>query len=127
MPERTLILKTKFYKYSQNNTGGSYNIDKARGIGKFVFVEAISPEDANKRARLIGLYFDGYGDCECCGNRWHEQYSEKEGQEVPKIFGQDVSVGKFKGFCGTIGIDSYIHYLDGTIQTIKTVRTWPSE
>ena len=64
------IVKPKFYEYRQNNSGGIFDYDSNAGISVTVYVEAYSPEQANCRAEEIGLYFDGYGDCDCCGARW---------------------------------------------------------
>lgn len=69
-----LIIKLKemrmFFRYYQNNSGGSIVYDPDRGISSKVYIEANSPREANRRAEGIGLYFDGNGDCDCCGNRW---------------------------------------------------------
>jgi len=57
-----------FYEYYQNNSGGTY-----RGPARMVCVEASNPQEADRRAEAVGLYFDGVRkgfDCECCGNRW---------------------------------------------------------
>ena len=56
----------KYYEYSQNNSGGSFTKPAIT-----VFIEADSPEAADVVAVKNGLYFDGDGDCECCGDRWY--------------------------------------------------------
>lgn len=71
---------TKFYTYRQNNSGGSW-----LGPAKYVIVEGVDAEDANKRAQEKGLYFDGAGDCSCCGSRWSEAH-ESDGESEPKIY-----------------------------------------
>lgn len=56
-----------FYRYTQINVGGCF-------IGpQVVLVDAASPEEAEARAALAGVYFDGVAaerDCVCCGDRW---------------------------------------------------------
>lgn len=65
-------LKTKYYKFWQNNSGGYFvNNDDVR---EYVIIEALDENHANSIAEDIGIYFDGvaYGmDCECCGDRWY--------------------------------------------------------
>lgn len=65
---------SKFYMFYQNNSGGFFDEDDKAGIGKVVTIEAENEEDANDRAKQIGLYFDGCDkeiDCPCCGDRWY--------------------------------------------------------
>lgn len=59
-----------FFYYFQNNSGGVTVYDPDRGISSKVYIEANSAREANRRAEGIGLYFDGNGDCDCCGDRW---------------------------------------------------------
>lgn len=82
-----VTLQTKWYTYSQNNSGGSFKTDSERGIGHYVLIEAISAADADTRAEAIGLYFNGLGDCSCCGNRWsrHDE-SWMEATDDPRIY-----------------------------------------
>jgi hypothetical protein len=63
-----------WFRFHQNNSGGSHDIDHKKGIGPNVWVEADTPEEANEYAKSIGVYFDGVEkelDCECCGDRWY--------------------------------------------------------
>lgn len=60
------------YEYSQNNTGGSFDVDEK--LTHRVYIEANSEEEANEKAFEMGIYFDGVYegiDCECCGDRWY--------------------------------------------------------
>ena len=50
-------MKTKFYHFSQNNSGGSFDISET--LAHHVIIEAHSAEDANNRAISVGLYFNG--------------------------------------------------------------------
>ena len=118
MPKRTV--ETLFFHFSQNNSGGSFDHDPEKGIGHNVIVEALNEKDALDRAEAIGLYFDGSGDCECCGRRWSDYV--RDGSKTPHIYDQDVSKGVFQaGYM--FGLDrSYIHYLNGKIKTVKHVE-----
>lgn len=107
MTKRTI--ETKFFKFHQNNSGGSFEIDDKRGIGVNVWIEALDWSDANHRAENIGIYFDGCEDgrdCDCCGDRWSAQWSGEKGSPAPLVdedydFGWDSTV--------------YVHAYDGTI------------
>lgn len=109
-----------FYDFRQNNTGGNFDIDEGAGISVHVIVEADTALEANRKAEEIGLYFDGYGDCSCCGNRWHEQWDDEEGDKVPSIYGEPVSDYDFEeGFnfkWNTTGPEAYVHFADGKVQ-----------
>jgi len=64
-------MKTKFYEYTQNNSGGSFTEDEK--LCHRVFIEDKNIDDANTKAENIGIYFNGLEDgldCECCGDRW---------------------------------------------------------
>ena len=82
------IKAPKFFHFSQNNSGGSFVIDET--LAHHVIIEAVSAKDANARAMEIGIYFNGCDsgmDCECCGDRWHEQWSDDSGDDTPMIYG----------------------------------------
>src|SRR5574343_1142735 len=75
-----------FFTYDQNNSGGSFVINK--NVTQYVIVEADSADDANDRAEQVGVYFDGVQnemDCECCGDRWYRAWSDGDG--LPMIYG----------------------------------------
>jgi hypothetical protein len=73
-----------FYEFNQNNSGGYFD-----GPAEFVIVEADNSNEANDIAKSLGLYFDGVGDCQCCGNRWHKAWGD-DGEEVPEIYGREI-------------------------------------
>lgn len=61
-----------FYKYDQNNSGGSFDVDE--NITHRVVIEAVSESEADIIAKNIGIYFNGVDDgldCDCCGDRWY--------------------------------------------------------
>jgi len=73
----------RFFEFSQNNSGGRFEIDEAKGIGSSVYIEARTANEANEKAERIGIYFDGVDegrDCECCGDRWFRA-SEHSGEK----------------------------------------------
>lgn len=74
-----------YYGFSQNNSGGEFEIDDKVTIN--VWVEANNAREANAKAEEIGIYFDGVNsemDCECCGDRW-SVVIETDAQEFPLI------------------------------------------
>jgi hypothetical protein len=102
----------KWFHYSQNNSGGSFDIDPARGIGPHVWVEAPSIAAANAIAQSKGVYFNGCEtgqDCPCCGDRWSEPWDD-DGKDVPLIYPQYAF-----GWHDAV----YFHRLDGTLVTLK--------
>lgn len=76
---------SSYYEYDQNNSGGLFDIDEEKGIGHLVVIQAYSANEANRKAQEIGLYFDGDGDCSCCGNRWWEHSALAEGSSFEDI------------------------------------------
>ena len=69
-----------FYTFSQNNSGGSFDIDHM--LAHFVIIEADTAEEANTIAESVGIYFNGCDegmDCDCCGDRWYSQWDDKDG------------------------------------------------
>lgn len=81
---------TKFWTFNQNNSGGHFTFDEDAGITHFVVIEAVDVDHANARAQSIGLYFGGFGDCPCCGDRWSPAWKD-EGEDEPKVYDMPVS------------------------------------
>ena len=104
-----------FYTYSQNNSGGGFDYDEARGITTYVIVEAGDAEEADFRAKRVGLYFDGAGDCECCGNRWSEAW-ESAGTVAPSIYETPLDAYEREAyFWIKRGFNAFIHHASGEI------------
>jgi hypothetical protein len=61
------------YIYDQNNSGGRFT-----GPARKIIVEAPDAETADGGAEIAGAYFDGAGDCPCCGDRWSRAYGEPD-------------------------------------------------
>lgn len=110
-----------WFYFDQNNSGGSFDHDPDRGIGYGLFIEADSAEDANQRAEYIGLYFDGYGDCECCGNRWSSAWRD-DGQVDPSRYGErwEAASSDYEA-TKEWGINLYIHPINGKFSPAKKV------
>ncbi|MET9959310.1 hypothetical protein ABZ128_09510 [Streptomyces sp. NPDC006326] len=106
-----------FFHYSQNNSGGGFTFDARAGISVNVIVEAESAAVANARAEEIGLYFDGAGDCQCCGDRWGEQWSDSRGTATPQVYGEPVlgHVSHYR-WMKTGRAETFVHYADGRVQ-----------
>lgn len=110
--------ETRFFEYSQNNSGGDFVYDLERGIGHYVIVEAYNGKDADRRARSIGLYFDGVRDCrdcDCCGDRWSEAYGK--GTPDPSHYGEALEMAEDDFRIGHVAGRPYVfvHYIDGRV------------
>lgn len=104
-----------FFTYNQNNSGGKWRYDAAAGISHFVIIEATSAAAANAEAESIGLYFDGAGDCSCCGNRW-DRIDSGDGKDAPMIYAQPVAEYKpFLDIKWIDGFEAFVHYADGRL------------
>lgn len=107
-----------FFDYRQNNSGGGFEIDEDKGISIHVIIEAESAEEADGKAEAIGLYFDGLGDCPCCGDRWSSAWGP--GDKVPSVYGDPVSDYVFEVDYGIkwnkSGPEAFVHFADGLIQ-----------
>lgn len=99
-----------FYTFTQNNSGGSFILDEEDGITHNVIVEANSKKQAISIAEGIGLYFDGEGDCECCGTRWSD-YSPEEA-ESPSVYGVHPAKSSSYKWMDE-GKETVVHFLDG--------------
>jgi hypothetical protein len=104
-----------FYTFSQNNSGGTFDVNNR--VCEYVIVEADSAKDANERAENVGVYFNGCdtgADCECCGDRWYEQWDESDGKEVPSIYGTAVT----EMTAGFFRKQAYVYYKDGRKEAV---------
>ena len=109
-------IETRFFHFSQNNTGGTWS-----GPAHHVIIEAANPEEANRIAEEdVGLYFNGCAsgmDCECCGDRWSELWESEKGDAEPLVYGtkpqelaqRDSWIREF----------AFIRYYDGTTELIE--------
>jgi hypothetical protein len=68
---------TKFYRFSQNNSGGSFVTNDK--LCHRLFIEAESYQQAKEKAEGFGVYYNGVADghdCDCCGDRWYDSEEE---------------------------------------------------
>lgn len=98
---------TKFWTFDQNNSGGVFDHNPAKGIGYAICVEAVDKAHARGRAQEISESYGASGDCPCCGERW-SFYAYGDGDDEPSMYGKPLE--------GGWGIPSYVHYLDGGIE-----------
>lgn len=105
-------LKTFYFRYRQNNSGGEFLENKPRGIGPLLWIEATDVKKSVCKAEEMGLYFNGVErgvDCPCCGDRW----------TIPLIGKDEVIQGKYDSI---ITETVFIHRLDGEIDTLNVKR-----
>jgi len=103
-----------FYHYRQNNSGGDFVVND--NVTYNVIIEANNAKQANAIAEAVGLYFHGFGDCPCCGNRWSEAWEDEEGDSTPMIY--DTPAQEFKETWAELGEPSvYIYYADDRKET----------
>lgn len=80
-----------FWVYTQGMIHGHYVVDQQRGLSTTVFVQAMTPPEADQRLVAAGGYFRGVEagvDCSCCGDRWSPAGSERPmSVMLPEIYG----------------------------------------
>jgi hypothetical protein len=109
---------SKFYFFSQNNSGGDFVVDD--NVAEYVIIEADNYEQANDKAEDVGIYFDGCRggmDCPCCGDRWGE-VDESDSSDVPSIY--NTPIDQYKG--GIFSKEYRIHYANGNIEKGKVEK-----
>lgn len=115
-------LKTNFYEYSQNNSGGSLHTDDK--LCHRVYIEADNAQEANDKAEQLGMYWNGCDDeidCPCCGDRW---YSASEPVSLMwdgtssfhNIEDYVKYISEHYPYHGAGKVDSRIYYADGTVK-----------
>jgi hypothetical protein len=99
-------MRTVYYEYDQNNSGGSFIQDDK--VTHRVFVECDNSVDAKWWASKLGIYFDGVADgidCPCCGDRRYEanrvefpysygSFDESEAKRIADKYGCDIAESK---------------------------------
>lgn len=109
-------MKTKFYTFDQNNSGGCFVTDLKAGVCETIIIEAQNSKKAFKKLEEIGEKVPGMFDyCECCGERWSDWVSEKDGKKEPMIYGEPLDLvkkGIFRNKC-------FVHYIDGKVKQFK--------
>lgn len=120
VPEGQPVTPLKWFEFRQNNSGGVDVVDPGAGIDKYVWVQARNHQEANVRAEQIGLYFNGCEtgqDCDCCGDRWYEQWNEDDGTT------EEPALSKWKlGGRWITERGAYAHRYDGTFYRVTDAR-----
>lgn len=98
-----------FYEYSQNNSGGHFEVNDK--LCDRLFIEADTFTEADSIAEDLGVYFNGVYkgiDCGCCGDRW----SHGDEVDLSKINenGYEVSVYDGLGDAEKVWRDGYGAY-----------------
>lgn len=108
----------KWYEFSQNNSGGSFDVDDK--LCHRLFIEAETEKDAVKKAEEMGAYFDGIDDCPCCGNRWHEPDELKFPEELGAVVLNDVEsyAQNLADNYGWTKPDARIFYASGDVKEV---------
>jgi hypothetical protein len=111
-------IETLFFRYHQNNTGGYYNCSYP-SVARVVIVEAKNSEEADRIAEDSGLYFDGSGDCRCCGKRWSQNW--EDGTETPSNYGTPIEE-EYKEVFSEKDWEEHLSviYYDGKIRTFNS-------
>lgn len=105
----------KFYYYSQNNSGGSFD----KEMGYALIIEAENANQANDKAEELGVYFNGCADgidCPCCGDRW-DSCSDYEGKDQPTMYGEKHDPNGVEVYYWQMPV--IIYYADGKIENFK--------
>lgn len=84
-------MKTKFFKFNQNNSGGYFDVDE--NVCHRVIIEAVDEEQAI--ARFAPMIEDQSPSCSCCGDRWSLDYPEEIDLDEYKERGHEASVYSF--------------------------------
>lgn len=106
-------IETKFWNFSQNNSGGYFVSDEIYGVCEEIIVEAQTSDEAWSRLESIGENVSGFwNSCSCCGDRWSNWLDDDDGEDVPSIYGEPLD----KVECSYLRGKCFVHYCDGTIE-----------
>jgi len=98
-------MTSKFFVYSQNNSGGYYVQDGV--VDQVVVVEADNADDADSRASKKGVF--SYHYCDCCGPRFCGQYDKAKGFRSVKAAVAD-------SWMQSPGV--VVHFKDGRVEKV---------
>ena len=118
-PVVATIATPRYFHYSQNNSGGSFDIDE--NVAHHVIIQATSASHADSIARGVGIYFDGCEtgqDCSCCGDRWYSARGD-DGTDAPLLYGEDPANYDDKFFSKPGEPVCHVYYLDGSKTTYR--------
>lgn len=106
-------IKTKFFTFNQNNSGGYFVNNDEYGVAEYIIIESVSAKLAWKKLVDIGDNVPGMFDyCPCCGERWSDWIDDSDGKDEPMIFGEPINNCKKEIFRDK----AFVHYLNGEIK-----------
>jgi hypothetical protein len=124
-----MTLDTGWYEYRQNNSGGVF--EHSDDVSNYVLIEASSVDGANSKAESIGIYFYGCDsgiDCDCCGDRWSQQYEAKTEFKTYRFGGGEYGATTHtdvKGYAQALANNDYwagskpaviVYFADGSVE-----------
>lgn len=119
MSSELVVTGLKWWHYRQNNSGGHFTYNPREGVSVNVYIQAKDCIEADFRAGLIGIYFNGvqHGkDCECCGDRWFAQADWGTPVEDSEIPAPDIlwekNASRFIKWIDN-GYETFVHSHDG--------------
>lgn len=102
-------LETNFYEFTQNNSGGSFDVDE--NVCHRVIIEAI--DDKHAQSIFEPMIENQSGSCPCCGDRW----SSYDSDEI------ELSRWKEEGY--PIGVYNHNCYKDAEERWFKLYGEFP--
>ena len=110
------VIKTKFWEFSQNNSGGYFVEDNENGVCETVIIEAQTSDEAWNRLEKVGDKVDGFWNyCDCCGERWSNWLDEEDGKDVLMHYNTPLKEVEKSMFTDR----AFVHYYDGSIKEFK--------
>lgn len=108
--EQMITIDLKWFRFSQNNSGG-YFVEN-ENVCEYVFIQARSADEAVAKAET---FCDNDDSCPCCGDRWSFCVDDEDVADEPTLYGEPLS-GVTK--------DSYrksarLHYYDGRVEAVE--------
>lgn len=106
-------MAAKFYTFYQSRINGcQYEIDERDRTSRYVIIEADSADDANQRARALGMVHEA---------RW-PKVNEAASDDVPSVFSEPVGTMESPPDRFNVATEldkplATVHYQDGRIET----------
>jgi hypothetical protein len=111
-------METKFYTYSQNNSGGYFELNKKDGIAEYVIIEAKNAKQAHNTASDLFASYSNY--CECCGERWSYYADDEDGRDEPTIYSEPArkQIEENMAKKSSFRTSAAIHHYNGDVEWI---------
>jgi hypothetical protein len=108
--EQTITVDLKWFRFSQNNSGGRFVTDD--NVCEEVFVQARNAAEAVAKAEA---FCDNSDSCPCCGDRWSFWVDNSDGTDEPMLYDEPVRTATK----GMFREKAMLHHYDGRIETIE--------